>query len=237
MGKRLVSYQAGKNPGGDDRYIEGGVVPARFPAEGVVVACLIGEAPGPRGADRSHIPFWGDRSGKLVYEVLSRANLAAIPEDAWSHWSGRKLAQRELVPTLAGVALTNAYPRCPTRDGSHFCAPSLRQLGERENLDRLAGELAEAEARCPVVLYLVALGRHAAWVLGKLAPRGRVVELPHPSARGLARSGKVGERLAARQARWQRTLLAILRRAQRANGMAVPIRGRHTRCNVSRAGW
>ena len=37
-----------------------------FPVTGPVKVMLFGEAPGPLGADQSGVPFWGDRSGKLV---------------------------------------------------------------------------------------------------------------------------------------------------------------------------
>jgi uracil-DNA glycosylase len=43
---------------------------------------LLGEAPGPRGADQSGIPFWGDRAGVLVYRALERAGLARVPAEA-----------------------------------------------------------------------------------------------------------------------------------------------------------
>ena len=45
-------------------------VPALFPAKGPVSALVYGEAPGPNGADKSGIPFFGDRAGRPLYEAL-----------------------------------------------------------------------------------------------------------------------------------------------------------------------
>lgn len=38
---------------------------------------FIGEAPGRHGADRSGIPFWGDRSGRVLRRILVRVGLAS----------------------------------------------------------------------------------------------------------------------------------------------------------------
>ena len=75
---------------------------------------LFGEAPGPRGADQSGIPFWGDRAGTCVYRALEAAGLAEVPPEAYLAWDGATFRERGLAPVLRGVALSNAYPVCPT---------------------------------------------------------------------------------------------------------------------------
>ncbi|MBC7564150.1 MAG: hypothetical protein H7305_14680, partial [Gemmatimonadaceae bacterium] len=44
-------------------------------------AILIGEAPGPRGADQSGIPFFGDRAGRPLYAALAAAGLVTFVGD------------------------------------------------------------------------------------------------------------------------------------------------------------
>lgn len=195
--------------------ITGLEVPAAFPPEGPVAFMLFGEAPGPRGADRSGIPFWGDRAGLPVYRVLERAGLAQVPAGAFEAWDGAALRQRGLAPRLRGVALSNALARCPSSDGQRFRAPTDRELTEPGNLQRLQTELARAADRCPARLQVIALGRRAAWVLGRL-PEAASFDLharPHPSAQGLLQAapdrGK-GLRLADLQAGWEADLLGVL---------------------------
>jgi uracil-DNA glycosylase len=176
---------------------------------------LFGEAPGPLGADKSGIPFWGDRAGKPVYRALEAAGLAEVPEEAYGDWQGEHLKTRGLRPRLRQVALSNAFPSCPTRDGETFTAPSDKELLEPGNLARLQQELRKGMGRGPGRLRVIALGRRAAWILRRLAQEldFELSELPHPSAQGLLQAapnkGK-GLKLADLAAAWEQKLLELL---------------------------
>jgi len=158
-----------------------------WPAEGPVRVMLFGEAPGPRGADQSGVPFWGDRAGLAVFQALEAAGLARVPAGAYAGWDGARLRAEGLAPLLAGVALSNAYPVCPTRDGQTFRAPTDAELLGGANQARLLAELGEAAGRCPGLLRVIAMGRRAQWVFSRLpgAPPMDLQVLPHPSAQGL----------------------------------------------------
>jgi len=186
-----------------------------FPPEGPVRVMLFGEAPGPRGADRSGVPFWGDRAGILVYRTLEQAGLAQVPAAAYLGWDGGRFREEGLRPELRGAALSNAYPACPTRDGDSFRAPSDRELRSPANLARLRAELGAAAARCPGSLRVIAMGRRALWILQRLdgVPPFQLNGLPHPSPLGLLQAaggrGK-GCRMADLQRAWQDRLAALL---------------------------
>lgn len=186
-----------------------------FPPSGIVRLMLFGEAPGPLGADKSGIPFWGDRAGKPVYRALESAGLAEVPSDAYADWGGGRFKELGLKPVLKQVALSNAFPSCPTRDGQTFRAPTDAELRHPENLGRLARELREAQHRCPRRLRVIALGRRAAWIFQRLGTEldFELCELPHPSAQGLlqAAPGKgKGLKLADLQAAWEEKLRELL---------------------------
>jgi uracil-DNA glycosylase len=190
-------------------------VPALFPARGPIDAIIYGEAPGPRGADQSGIPFWGDRSGRPLYRALSAAGMAEVAPLAWDHWDGAELARLRLRPKLARVALSNAFPRCPTRDNQRFCAPSRGQLNDPSNLARITAEIDRAARRCDNQLRVIALGRAAEHVLEKVAsPRITLHGVPHPSAQALLSTapnhGK-GMSLADLAARWESELVHLLK--------------------------
>ena len=199
-----------------DGRITGRPVAPLFPARGPVRILLMGEAPGPRGADQSGIPFWGDRAGKLVYRALALEGLAEVPEAAWEPWDGARFSALCLAPKLREVALTNALACCPTSDGRTFRAPSDRELREKENLARIAGELARARARCPSRLRVIAFGKRAHWLLSQGIDLESIElhGLPHPSAQGLLQAapqkGK-GLKLSDLQMEWQEKLRALLR--------------------------
>ena len=146
--------------------IQGQPIPALFPEGGAVSVMLFGEAPGPRGADQSGIPFWGDGAGITVYRVLAAMGRADVPDAAWEDWDGARFKALGLVPRLHGTALSNAYPACPTKDGDHFHAPSNRDLLAPANLARLSAELARAAEGRTSPLRVVAFGKRAEWVLG-----------------------------------------------------------------------
>jgi len=189
------------------------VVPALFPDHGSVHTMLFGEAPGPRGADQSGLPFWGDGAGLPVYRALRSAGMAEFPSRALDLWDGATLREAGLRPVLSGVALSNAYPRCPTRDGDHFHAPTDRQLLEPLNLERILEELRRCRPRTR--LRVIVLGKRAAWLFSRLpgAPPFELVALPHPSAQGLLQAapdkGK-GLRLTDLRHAWEGALAAHL---------------------------
>lgn len=195
--------------------IQGNPVPALFPASGPVSVMLFGEAPGPRGADQSGIPFWGDRAGITVYRTLAAAGRADVPEAAWEDWDGARFKALGLAPRLHGTALSNAYPACPTKDGDHFHAPSNRDLLAPANLARLLAELTRAAAGRTSPLRVIAFGKRAEWVLNQVAgaPAMAFHALPHPSAQGLLQGapnrGK-GSKLEDLRQAWRARLEALL---------------------------
>ena len=186
-----------------------------FPTSGPVGLMLFGEAPGPRGADQSGIPFWGDRAGALVYRALEAAGLARVPPAAYAHWDGAALRALGLAPELVGAALSNAFPCCPSRDLQSFRAPTDAELRSPANLARLKAELDQAAARCQGRLRVVAMGRRAQWIFQREAgwPGFDLRSLPHPSAQGLLQAapgrGK-GLKLADLQAAWVARLGELL---------------------------
>ena len=195
--------------------IHGHPVPALFPESGTVSVMLFGEAPGPRGADQSGLPFWGDGAGITVYRALAATGRAEVPEGAWADWDGARFKAEGLAPRLHGTALSNAYPACPTKDGEHFHAPSNRDLLAPANLARLAAELALATRGRTTPLRVIAFGKRAEWVLGRL-PESSSFELhalPHPSAQGLLQGapgrGK-GLKLEDLRTAWQERLQGLL---------------------------
>lgn len=197
--------------------IQGRRVEALFPEAGPVRVVLMGEAPGPLGADQSGLPFWGDRAGRLVYQALAAVGMAEVPAEAWEPWDGARFAALGLRPRLHGAVLGNAWPSCPTDDGQTFRAPKDRELREPANLARLGADLANAAERCPGTLRIVGLGRRAAWVLDKLVepPPYDLIVLPHPSAQGLLQAAPDkgrGLRLQDLQDAWMDNLKAILSR-------------------------
>jgi hypothetical protein len=186
-----------------------------FPEAGLVSVMLFGEAPGPRGADQSGIPFWGDGAGITVFRALAATGRAEVPGAAWEDWDGARFKALALGPRLHGTALSNAYPACPTKDGEHFHAPSNRQLLDPANLARLCAELARAAGGNRFPLRVIAFGKRAEWVLGHLtnAPAMELHALPHPSAQGLLQGaperGK-GMKLEDLRVQWQTRLVALL---------------------------
>jgi hypothetical protein len=198
--------------------ILGTAVPASFPEAGPVHAFLMGEAPGPLGADQSGIPFWGDRAGLLVYRALEAAGMATIPAAAWERWHGSSLKAAGLQPRLRGAVLGNAFPSCPTDDGERFRAPKDAELRAERNLARLGEELRQAADRCPGRLRIVGLGRRAAWVMDRIedAPPYDLEVLSHPSAQGLLQAAPDkgrGLKLADLQTAWTDRLISILKSA------------------------
>lgn len=190
--------------------IRGDVIPAFFPTSGGVHSFIFGEAPGPRGADRSGIPFWGDGAGLPLYRALQKAGCATVPPSAWRLWDGARFVEAGLSPSLLGVALSNAFPRCPSKDGRRFRAPNRAELQSPENLRRLEDELVLAIHRG--AKQVVTLGRCARDTLAPIAEKASLclLALPHPSAQGLlsdAPNRGKGARLADLQTAWEQRLV------------------------------
>lgn len=193
--------------------IRGKAVTACFPAEGSVHTIIYGEAPGPRGADQSGVPFWGDGAGLPLYRALVRASRASVPNEAWEPWDGTRLREADLWPTLCGIALSNAFPCCPTEDGHKFRTPKKGELSAPQNLARLESELKTAKERN--VTQVITLGRCAALTLRPLVEKRGwpLVAFPHPSSQGLLMSapGKGrGLKLADLRAAWEDRLVEAL---------------------------
>lgn len=175
---------------------------------------LIGEAPGPRGADQSGIPFFGDRAGRPLYAALAQAGLltweggtpVGVP------WDGKALLDAGIRPVVSQVVLTNAFDRCPTDDGRRFRAPTRSERESAANLARLRRDIDDAIARGAD--RVCCLGKVAAAVVTLLELPLTMHALPHPSAQGLLTSapdrGK-GARLADLEAAWVARLAALLR--------------------------
>jgi hypothetical protein len=183
-----------------------------------VSALIYGEAPGPNGADKSGIPFFGDRAGKPLYEALEddgRCRFTKPIDDV--RWDGSALRDAAIRPVVDDVALSNAYAICPTDDGEHFRAPSKAELTSAENLRRVRAEIAKARKRG--LTTVIVLGRHADWLLGThLGLRDddsiRYHQITHPSPLGLMgmakRAGK-GVRVSAMKEQWKKEFRRMLR--------------------------
>ncbi len=169
--------------------ILGTPVPMLTPLDGPVHVLLIGEAPGPRGADKSGVPFLGDAAGKVLYDVLVRLGAMTLPpEIETTEWDGSLFAAKRIVPVARGVALGNAYDRCPTDDGTTFRAPMRSELEGTSNLVRLTRDISSLRERG--LRGVVTLGRVATRTIETLFRRTPMPELarralPHPSAQGL----------------------------------------------------
>jgi hypothetical protein len=136
-----------------------------------------------------------------------------VPEAAWRPWDGARFVAENLRPTLAGVALSNAFASCPTNDGRRFRAPSRAELQAPANLQRLEEEL--GHARALGAKRVITLGRCANITLAPLAVKAGLAMfvLPHPSAQGLlsdAPNRGKGARLADLQAAWEDRLVHAL---------------------------
>jgi hypothetical protein len=163
------------------------LVPAIIPETGPIHAVLVGEAPGPAGADQTGIPFWGDAAGKLVYRALVELDLAEVPDAAWDDWDGARFISLGLSPRLKRVGLTNALRRCPTEDGRKFRPPRKAELADAKNLARLRSELLDGAERSTGRLLVVSLGECARWTIDQLnlPPQFVRKRIGHPSRQGL----------------------------------------------------
>lgn len=192
-------------------------VSALFPMEGPVSLLIYGEAPGPLGADKSGIPFWGDRAGLILYRSLYLCGQVDLDPRVFECWDGATLERAGMEPRLKGVVLSNAWPVCPTRDGQHFCAPTDRMLRSAENVDRVRAELDAAKARCEGKLHLITLGKRAESLFIHLRLTDELIwhPLPHPSAQGLLQAAPDkgrGLRLADLQKAWEDQLMELVKK-------------------------
>ncbi len=204
--------------------INGRTVPAFFSDNGPIHTLVYGEAPGPRGADQSGIPFWGDGAGIPLYRALEAARCAEVPAAAWRAWDGATFVKLGLRPVLHGVALSNAFPCCPTNNGNKFRAPSKTELRSETNQQRIAAEIENGIVRG--LKQIITLGRCAKETVASAAEAlgVPVVGLPHPAAQGLladAPNRGRGLRLADLQAAWQDRLVQLLS-ATRAGDISAP---------------
>jgi uracil-DNA glycosylase len=169
--------------------ILGTPVPMLMPFAGPVSVLLVGEAPGPRGADKSGVPFLGDAAGKVLYDVLVRLGAMSLPPGIdGMEWDGALFAANGIVPIAQGVALGNAFDCCPTDDGATFRAPTRAELEGTANLSRLTRDITMLRPRG--LKGIVTLGRVATRTIDTLLKRTPMPELarralPHPSAQGL----------------------------------------------------
>jgi len=191
-------------------------VPAIFPDSGSISTLLIGEAPGPNGADKSGVPFWGDEAGKILYRTLQSMGLAIFPATVWERWDGETFKSLGVKPRLSGVAITNAYGRCPTNNETSFRPPSDAELSSIDNQARLNSDVTKAVAlRSRTNLRVVTLGERARTAL-ELFPPFQSVEvhhLSHPSDQGLLHGqpnhGK-GMKIEALKESWVEQLKSLL---------------------------
>lgn len=205
-----------------DRII-GTRVPALFPDDesGPVRVMLFGEAPGPRGADKSRIPFFGDRAGVLVYGALVRAGMCELTRGGETvaiddlTWDGERLRRDGVVPHLSGAALSNSYDACPTDDGHSFRAPSRAEVASAANVARLERELGAAIDRG--LSAVVTLGRAADGAIGDMmgmrdVPFVHYVTVRHPSAQALLFApDRKGRGLKEMERAWEDQLVKILK--------------------------
>jgi uracil-DNA glycosylase len=195
--------------------IRGTAVPPLWPDDPTdrIRAILVGEAPGPRGADQSGIPFFGDRAGKPLYAAMRAAGVVQFSGDPVGvKWDGAALVAAGVRPVVSGIVLTNGFDRCPTDDGQHFRAPTRAERESPENLARLRTDIEAAIVRGAD--RICCLGKVAASVVRLVDPPITVHELPHPSAQGLLTSAPNrgrGARMADLEAAWIATLADLLR--------------------------
>ena len=214
----MVTVSKARRPASPKGRILGTRVPAFFPATGPVSALIFGEAPGPNGADKSKIPFFGDRAGRPLYEALEaeeRCRFTRPLDDV--RWDGAALVAAGIRPLVTDVALSNAYNVCPTDDGQHFRAPTKTELSSAANVRRVRAELANARKRG--LRTVIVLGRTADWLLGThlgLREDAEITyhQITHPSPlgfMGMARRAGKGVKVSAMKERWVREFKRMLR--------------------------
>ena len=200
--------------------IVGAPIMPLLPTADTVFVLIVGEAPGPRGADKSGVPFFGDAAGKHLYLALRKLGAVTLPDSVDTvKWDGAQLRAGGYTPVANQISLTNAFDRCPTDDGAHFRAPTNDELSGPGNTARLRHE----------VDVLLSRGLTGIVTLGKVATRTMqqlvhdfyndtipVHALPHPSAQGLlsmAPNRGRGARMSDLQDGWMRQCMNAIRAA------------------------
>jgi len=214
----MVTVSRAKRSASPNGRILGTRVPARFPTTGSVSVLIYGEAPGPNGADKSGIPFFGDRAGLPVYEALEAEGRCRFTKPIEGiKWDGTALRSAGIRPVLTDAALSNALPVCPTDDGQHFRAPSKAEMSSAANVRRVKSEIAKARKRG--LTTVVVLGRVADWLLGthlglRDDPDISYHQITHPSPLGLMgmakRAGK-GARVSDMKKQWTSDFRRMIR--------------------------
>lgn len=204
----------------DRSRIVGAPIAPLLPGSGKVRVLIVGEAPGPRGADKSGIPFFGDAAGKHLYLALRKLGAVVLPDSVdETTWDGALLRAAGIRPIANQISLTNAFDRCPTNDGRKFRAPTRAELELEPNTTRLRGEIDALRTRG--LTGIVTLGKVATRtmlrVVGELyADAIAVHSLPHPSAQGLlamAPNHGRGARMADLQSAWMEQCMSAIRAA------------------------
>lgn len=200
--------------------IVGARIPPLLPHIGEVRVLIVGEAPGPRGADKSGVPFFGDAAGKHLYLALRKLGAVALPDTVDEvKWDGALLRAAGYRPIANEISLTNAFDSCPTDDGKKFRAPTREELDGEANTARLRGEINTLRLRG--LTGIVTLGKVATRTMQRVvtefyADRIPVHALPHPSAQGLlsmaANRGR-GARMADLQLAWMHQCMDAIRAA------------------------
>jgi hypothetical protein len=214
----MVTVKRAKRSASPNGRILGTRVAAAFPSKGSVSVLIYGEAPGPNGADKSGIPFFGDRAGLPVYEALRAEGRCGFSKPIEGvKWDGAVLRDAGIRPALTDAALSNALNVCPTDDGEHFRPPSKAEMSSAENVRRVKSELAKARKRG--LRTVVVLGRVADWLLGthlglRDDPEISYHQITHPSPLGLMfmakRAGK-GTRVADMKTQWMMDFRRMIR--------------------------
>ncbi len=119
---------------------------------------LIGEAPGPRGADRTGYPFWGDDAGLSLYELVGCLGLLDEPFTPWQR--GADLSGT--TPPSGRYAITNSCTQMPIGKDAKFRAPP------KSRLDLEAPRLLE-EIKAIRPGLVLACGKSAAYTLAQAA--------------------------------------------------------------------
>lgn len=198
-------------------------------SEGMTRTLIVGEAPGPLGADKTGVPFWGDKAGKLLWKTLWEMGETIIPADLaeptesgiplWlDQWSklakfyeqAEKEGQPLGFPRLKTISLMNAYPLCPTKDGIRLSNPTKAMLTSPDN--RLwFMEQVEPLLHANVSLRIITLGNAA-----KTMCEGfnlAFEPLPHPSFHSLLNMAPrrgAGAKLKPLQDEWCKTFRETL---------------------------
>lgn len=214
------SVRKDARPSEESHRIGGLPVRPLLPNSGDVRVLIVGEAPGPRGADKSGVPFFGDAAGKHLYRALRELGAVVLPDSVDEmKWDGALLRASGFSPVANQISLTNAFDCCPTDDGRKFRAPTRTELDGNPNTTRLRREIDAIRTRG--LTGIVTLGKVATRTMQSVvaefyADAIPVHALPHPSAQGLlsmAPNRGRGARMADLQTAWMEQCMRTIREA------------------------